>query len=613
MIKKVNLNFVALGLLVIAFSGSAIRYALVSATMQSSEDLEAGGKKIIRFSHWQLEPGYRDGLQWAIDEYNNLPHVKEADVEVMQIPLSDKIYKQFLTVHLISGTAPDLITGSSQISSGTNVARFYTPLSSIVTLPNPYNAAPYLPENADSELADYLATAPWAETFFNGMRSGFVDQLSDYYSAPISTAGGGRLFYNGNILRKVKSWLAEVYRKADQPTWLTQCWLRVKNGKEKGFLKPDEKFEAWLRSPEPPRSLGELLVYANAIKAFAEVRNIDTLIPFSASSYGPHDIILTIGRTFFFMDAQKLASSPDRLMEWSGLLEMEKGNFGWDSLQFQEFFEFGSIVSEFYPSGYQGLDREQSQRRFVLGRAAMITAAGWDAPGILYGAANRDTEDDQFEVVITPIPYPADGERWDEELPYQVSEAALGGAVSVNVNDSSPHKEAAMDFLKFITSFRVNTEMNRRTGWLPVIVGAHPREELEVFMPITEGIPETLTFWLDSNNVKVGLRNQWKINSRLVISGEITFEEYVNRMEAFLENPSVGLEKYIRLTWESSDDQTLNYEQSLAIERVRDLLSESHHIKREASVYYRLITEGEGVSVRREWNDVYPGRPIPEF
>ena len=56
---------------------------------------------IVRLAHWQLEMGYRDALQEVIDEYNRL-HEKDK-VKVIQLPVTEKVYEQWLNTHLVSG------------------------------------------------------------------------------------------------------------------------------------------------------------------------------------------------------------------------------------------------------------------------------------------------------------------------------------------------------------------------------------------------------------------------------------------------------------------------------------------------------------------------------
>src|SRR5690606_10709047 len=186
------------------FRSSSVRFYHISQGLAADASKDQSGKKIIRVTHWQLEPGYRQGLQWAIDEYNKLPHVKAAKVEVVQAPIPQRIYNQFMNVHLISGTAPDISAkGFTRLIQGNALARFYAPLGDYVEEPNPYNTQEYQIPGLPDELSNYLKNARWMDTFFDGMQGGYDNGLNDYYAISVSTTGGVRLFYNMDILASV--------------------------------------------------------------------------------------------------------------------------------------------------------------------------------------------------------------------------------------------------------------------------------------------------------------------------------------------------------------------------------------------------------------------------
>ena len=91
--SKFNPNWIAAFLLLGAFIVSAVRFYSVSRSLDGGS--EENSSKVIRVTHWQLEPGFREALQWAIDEYNQLPEVKAAGITVMQTPIAERVYRAY--------------------------------------------------------------------------------------------------------------------------------------------------------------------------------------------------------------------------------------------------------------------------------------------------------------------------------------------------------------------------------------------------------------------------------------------------------------------------------------------------------------------------------------
>jgi hypothetical protein len=136
-LKNFNWNYVAAGILLVAYLFSVVRFLYISVTNQETDEGTGG---IVRVTHWQLEPGFREAMDWAIAKYNAQPKVIEAGITIEQAAITERVFTQFMNVHLISGTAPDIAAkGHSNIIKGNALARFYTPLGEYVNQPNPYN------------------------------------------------------------------------------------------------------------------------------------------------------------------------------------------------------------------------------------------------------------------------------------------------------------------------------------------------------------------------------------------------------------------------------------------------------------------------------------------
>lgn len=604
-------NLIALAILLAAYGYSVVRWVKVSAeTRTRAATEEVSGMRIVRVTHWQLEPGFREALQWAMEEYNRLPHVREAGVEVRQLPITERVFNQFLNVHLIAGTAPDVAArGMSRLIQGAATARFFTPLGGYVGEPNPYNARERLSPELPEELKEYLEGAPWSDTFLDGMEGGFEPLLQDYFAVPVSVWGGLRLFYNMDLLERVKGWAAGEVARRPQPEWVQGCWLREgAGGGVEGFLRPGEGFEAWLKEPgSKPRTLGELLFYCRAVEAYAGAKGLGYLVPISGSNYTPSDLADYYRREFLKYARERLDwDRNNSLTELETVAGWQAGKWGFEDAPVREFFGFARVVTGFYPRGYLGLDREQAQRRFVMGKAAMISSGAWDAGAIFTAVKSR--RGGGFRIAIARPPFPGEGERWAEFLGRPSSEANFSAGVPFAINRASPHFEWALDFLRFVSSQPVNEEMNRRAGWLPAVVGAKPSALMAPFAPVLEG-----SDWRGALAFGTGfLHNTFTGQAKVLMSGGMSYEEFVERMTGALRNPRHGVEAVWRNALVRAQDRTLADEGMMSVLRVRGkVLGEGDAGRRFAAWVAERFPFEDGRQVRWMWRALHGEQPFP--
>ncbi len=174
-----------------------IVYVIACAVVANNAYRAAGGapgeqrKKVLRFAHWQLEPGIRSALDQLIADYEKL----HPDVEVRQILIPEEGYFRWVNTQLIGRTAPDMI----ECGLGGAVAwalwpkfyaRYFLPLDRYVEEPNPYNKGTYLEDT------------PWRKTYFDEMEGGYDDSLQSYFRVPLS-AFTVRLYYNKDLIEGV--------------------------------------------------------------------------------------------------------------------------------------------------------------------------------------------------------------------------------------------------------------------------------------------------------------------------------------------------------------------------------------------------------------------------
>ncbi|WP_309397932.1 ABC transporter substrate-binding protein [Cerasicoccus maritimus] len=608
---KFNTSWIAIGILVSAFVISAVRFAIVSQEL-SSADSEGEGKINIRIAHWLLEPGVRESLQAAIDEYESLPHVKAADVHVLQVPISQRFFEQFMNVHLISGTAPDIaIKGGTTLIKGNALAKFYAPISSYINEPNPYNALEYQAQGLNPELSEFLAEASWKNTFFDGLQGGYEELLSDYYAIPISTWGGSRIFYNVDMLHDVVAFTLEETKLKPEPSWLHEVWRTSEN--PNGYLARASGIR-WLEEDRLPETLGEFLFYCRAVQAYAAANGYENLVPIAGSRYYGNNLMRQYQHDFLSSYWEELDFEPgSKLHAMETISGYSEGQWDFDSPALKAYFEFMKELVRYYPNGFLGMDREQAQRRFVLGQAAMMGSGAWDAQSVYSGVKKRDDPADRFEVKISLRPLPTDDERWGEFLTFRISEADVKGQVPFAINKQTPHFDWCLDFLKFLTSHRINEAYNEEAGRLPVIIGAEPPEIVRAFTPSVQGIPEHLALDLGKSELPASIKTVWSAAQKSYVSGDIDYEEVKETMTEVLENPQLGIKKAWIVTLQSEVDKSRDNNRAISVERLNALRGSSQAADREISLLYLGLTEDEGVHLKRWWNINHPDEPYPSY
>ena len=123
-------KYLALAILVVAFAYSSLR--VFRHTEAKLIDPEV---KVITFAHWQLEPGVREAFDAIAEDYMRL-HPK---VQVKQMPIPGRVWKQWLRTQLVGGNPPDLIELANYHNTDEMLARYFVPLTKYLAERNPYN------------------------------------------------------------------------------------------------------------------------------------------------------------------------------------------------------------------------------------------------------------------------------------------------------------------------------------------------------------------------------------------------------------------------------------------------------------------------------------------
>ncbi|MGF1530443.1 MAG: hypothetical protein ACFCU4_03680 [Puniceicoccaceae bacterium] len=612
--KVFSSNAIAGAIVLIAFLLSTIRFISVSAEIRQKSGRDSGSGVIVTIAHWQLEPGFREGLDLAIRKYQELPHVKAAGVRIRQIPVADKVYNQFMNVQLIAGTAPDLAQyGQTRLIRGTNTAKFYSAMDEFILEPNPYNTADFLSGFLPPEEIERYSKLPWKDTFVDGMESTYDPALDGYFSIRLCNLGRGRLFYNRSILTKVKEFLNSQVTQDTHPEWLQACWFSEDPVAPSGFLRDGPELRAWLQTDDIPQTMGQFMLYCEAVLAYAVEESISFLVPISGSNYPPSDVSQSYRPNFFASIRSELdldaipGTSP--LEAFDGLYR-DAVSLRDDA--FKEYFKFAQTASTYFPVGYTGLDREQAMRRFVLGDAAILAAGAWDVGPIVFGVENRDNPDDVFELAISAPPMPAPDERWGDLIVPLTEMAQNMGGAGFALNRQSRNPEWAVDFLRFATSLRINEEVNQLTGWLPSVLEAEPNELLKEFRPIIEGYPNSWAFSPD--DAKASIRASWSGLTALLIAREMEYETFIERFSQTLSDQRLGIMSFWFTEWQSQSDQSRSLDRSLSVQTFNILFDPDKDPRKkikEQTLSFQSLTTDEGIAIRFHWHKAHQGKEFP--
>ena len=179
-----------------AYLGPAVLVVtMLAATAQvliTHARYEAPDVETISICHWQLESGFRDALDLLIAEYEELHYARTGKrIKIIQVPIAERGYRQFVNTGLIGGTAPDIIEqGKAKTTQEDGyIVRFYLPVGQYVAEPNPYNDG------------TPLEGEPWMDTFVDGLSGSYLRGLREYYQVPFSLFTV-RVYYNRDLLER---------------------------------------------------------------------------------------------------------------------------------------------------------------------------------------------------------------------------------------------------------------------------------------------------------------------------------------------------------------------------------------------------------------------------
>jgi len=433
---------------------------------------EAPGVETISICHWQLESGFRDALDVLIKEYEELYRARTGKrIKIIQVPISERGYRQFVNTGMIGGTAPDILEQRTARTTKEDgyIVRFYLPLGQYINEPNPYN---------DQTPLDGV---PWKDTFVDGLSGSYHRGLREYYQVPFSLFTV-RVYYNRDLLERATG------------------------------------------RTTPPKTYGELLEICREVREYAAREGI-ALEPIAASKQQAYPFVTAYEEPFLFPLIPRLDldlnGSIDPFEAYQGYAE---GAWNFYSPEFLTAWQCLQEVTGQLQDGWLAAQRDDAVFMFAQGRAVMHATGSWDAKGLFDQAGNR------FRIGVFDLPTPGDHPLYSRFVMGPATEANTRGGIPWVINLRTRHPELCFDFLRFCTTADNNARFNRSITWIPVVRGAAMAPELAAFKPRIRGFYGSFNYHISSAIRLIGAGEKWQL-----YSGDLSPRAYADKLQEVYE------------------------------------------------------------------------------
>lgn len=497
------INMIGLSILVFCYAG-----ALYNVIKMKKAEMD---NDVIRIVHWQLELGIRDAISEIAGNFEELKAKEGRKVKIVQIPVTERAYGQYVTTQLIGGDPPDLI--ELGFFPEEFLGRYFIPLSKTIRDTNPFIAEGYKKLKVKSnktkedkhyeELYAEMKDASWMDTFKDGLRGQYKDSFFEYFGVGFSQFTV-RMFYNKDMFREI------------------------------------------LGHDRPPASYRELMNFCEEIKSYGITHN-RLIDPIASSQY---QVKMLRNRYLVSYDTDsyiKFDQNSDGDCDVAEkLAAMIAGEWHPDVPGYKAGVNIFNDMAQYYPKGFMSLGRMDVGFSFVQNKAAMICSGSWDARSFLKKIQDQPP-DKRFEVGIFDIPV---GDKNDpiygDEFDGLTSEASTGTGFAFGITRTSKHQDLCLEFLQFCTTPENNSKLNNKAAWIPAIRGSLTIDLLKKFEPNYVGYWGALNFSIKANGISEMIENQlyWKLISR-----EIDYSAYADELMAKL--PAAAATDYKRV-YESS-------------------------------------------------------------
>jgi len=301
--------------------------------------------------------------------------------------------------------------------------RHFVALTPWLDEPNPYNAG------------TSLEGTTWRDTFFDGLSS----QLSlseEIYAIMLQTVSH-RLFINVDLLREI-------------------------TGSDAGL----------------PRNFDDLRSLAKQVRDYNE-RTGKRIVPIASCRPYANVTFAIMLRSL----TQKLVRdhSPDRTMSMTELDRLIlDGTFSYSQTpEFIRSLELMSELAQMFTPGFLQFEHEDAVAAYIQQRSLMIIAGTWD-----YGTLAQNAS---FHTRALPVPTPSPSDHHYGQFTLgQVAESPTDDGV-LGIIRSSPNREAALDFLRYLSSQPVAEQFSKISQRLSAIVDTPIPQDLAQLRTTKDG------------------------------------------------------------------------------------------------------------------------------
>jgi len=346
--------------------------------------------KVITIAHWQLEDGFREGINAAIAEYEKAKAAEGVKVKVRQVAVPVRGYPQWYLTQLIGGEPADVleITGSSDILN-----QYFTPLSPYIGEPNPWNKGTPLQDMS------------WRESFADDMLSALDTAYSEFF-AVCTFMHTTRVYVNLDLFEEAtgKKQLPETLSE-----WLEDC----KKMREYGIKTERPIIPIGVRGFDKG-TLGQLFNNYNS--------QLNTDLSDTGSPYG-------------------FGVMPGELFRQINSGELDKKRL-------LEPVEIVTEIGQYFADGFPAIDLEQTKYLFFSGNVGFFIDGTWNAFSMINNAP--------FRVGVIQIPMLDQGHPLGAKAFGRITELGSGISGRFGIPKKTKHFDLALDFLRFLTSWKVN-------------------------------------------------------------------------------------------------------------------------------------------------------------
>ncbi len=302
--------------------------------------------------------------------------------------------------------------------------QYFHPLSEYISQPNPFNKG------------TPLQGVPWKDTFIDGMRNAMDPVYSEYYGVG-TYFHTFRMFVNMDLLEK-----ATGSRKlpANLREWLDICEkikeYGIKVGKPvipigvRGFDKATLNFLFSYYLSQMGGNLNDTAtLYCTAIASATDVTSAITNPELKKRLLASVDIIKEIG--------------------------------------------------QYFGEGFTATDLEQTKFLFFAGMVGFFPEGTWNGYSMV--------KNSPFEVEVIPIPSLGKGHKYSKYFTGKLTEMGVGVGGNFAIPKATKHFDLALEFLQFITSYKINQLVMNECKWPPAVKQAKYEGLMRKFQPILDG------------------------------------------------------------------------------------------------------------------------------